>query len=519
MIKSDSALWRKVADSIYKRNILEFTVFVCGSVVMIYEIIGSRILSPFIGTSTYVWTSLIGVILASLSLGYWYGGRIADRKPDIKYLATVIFIAGGLISVTVMVKEVLLSKIASLALGLELKSVIAAILLFAPASVCLGMVTPFAVRLRMTAIESTGRTVGRLYALSTVGSIVGTFAAGFFLIPFVGSVRTLYLIAAALVLVGSLTAPLAFSTRNIAVVVLLILGIAVTEINIYVLRTQGGVIDVDTEYSRFQVFTTDDPTTGKSMRALAFDPFIVQSAMFVGSDDLVFEYTRYYHLVRHFKPDFSHTLMIGGAGYSYPKEFVRTYPNADIDVVEIDPGMTELAREQFHLHDSHKMHIIHQDGRMFLNEAPPAAYDAVFIDVAGSLFTIPSHLTTVEAVRNVSRILKDDGVVIFNLGSSITGPSSGLLHAELRTYSEVFPHVYLFKVKPEHTDDHLQNLIIVATKSPTENLSNSDPEITRLLSHRYLPELPMDQQTLTDDLAPVEYYNSIAQDAFLSEHR
>src|SRR5687768_1782496 len=181
--------------SIYKRSILGFTVFTCGALVMVFEIIGSRILSPFIGTSTYVWTSLIGVILASLSLGYWSGGRLADRRPDVRLLATLIFGAGGLISVTVLLKDLLLSFIADAPVGLEIKALVASLLLFAPASVFLGMVTPFAVRLKMTSVETTGRTVGRLYALSTIGSIVGTFAAGFFLIPTVGSVRTLYLIA------------------------------------------------------------------------------------------------------------------------------------------------------------------------------------------------------------------------------------------------------------------------------------------------------------------------------------
>src|SRR3954452_21568191 len=101
-----------------KNFVLEFTVFVCGALVMIYEIIGTRILSPFIGTSTYVWTSLIGVILAALSIGYWFGGRLADRKPDIRILATVVFLAGGAVSVTMLLKEILLSTISTTGLPL-----------------------------------------------------------------------------------------------------------------------------------------------------------------------------------------------------------------------------------------------------------------------------------------------------------------------------------------------------------------------------------------------------------------
>ncbi|CAN5599837.1 hypothetical protein BH18ACI1_BH18ACI1_02270 [soil metagenome] len=183
----------------YKNLILEITVFICGALVMIYEITGTRLLSPYIGASTYVWTSLIGVILAALSLGYWLGGKIADKKPDIKILASVIFLAGGLVSLTILLKDIILSFIAESSAILEIKSLIAALLLFAPASVLLGFVTPYAVKLKMSSLADTGKTVGRLYALSTVGSILGTFLAGFFLIPFVGSEKSLYLIGASLI--------------------------------------------------------------------------------------------------------------------------------------------------------------------------------------------------------------------------------------------------------------------------------------------------------------------------------
>src|SRR5687767_4473009 len=113
--------------TVLARYILEIVVFVCGAVVMIYEIIGSRIVSPFIGTSTYVWTSLIGVILASLSLGYWIGGRVADKRPDVKVLAFVILVAGGLVSVTVLIKEIVLAAVASAPTGLEFKAVVASL--------------------------------------------------------------------------------------------------------------------------------------------------------------------------------------------------------------------------------------------------------------------------------------------------------------------------------------------------------------------------------------------------------
>jgi spermidine synthase len=500
-----------------RKYILEITVFTCGALVMIFEITGSRILSPYIGTSTYVWTSLIGIILGALSLGYWIGGRLADRSPDARVLGAVIFAAGGLISVTTLIKEIFLSSIAAVPMGLELKAVIAALALFAPASVCLGIVTPFAVRLKTTTLDKTGTTVGRLYALSTIGSIAGTFAAGFLLIPFVGSVRTLYFIAATLMFLALLVAPLALKARSTTmVVVVFLLGIVASEGNMHLLRVNSDLYDIDTEYSRVQVFLSKDPETGKTIRALATDPYFVQSAAYLDSDELVLEYSRFYHLIRHFRPELEKTLIIGGAGYSFPKEHLRAYPDASLHVVEIDPQMTEIARRFFGLMDDPRMKIIHEDARMYINRTEADQYDAVLMDAFGSLFAVPYHLTTVEAVSQLSRILKDDGVVIFNLGSAITGPSSGFLQAEMKTYHQVFPQVYLFKVRPHYADDDLQNLIIIASKSHSPAiLTSSDPQLAALLSHLYTLDLPLTKNVLTDDLAPVEHYNSIAQNIYL----
>ena len=495
--------------------ILELTVFICGALVMIYEIIGSRLLSPYIGASTYVWTSLIGVILAALSLGYWLGGRIADRRPEIKILAFVLFLAGGLVSVTILLKDVILSFIAQMPFGLELKSVAAALLLFAPASVLLGFVTPYAVKLKMISIDDAGKTVGRLYALSTVGSILGTFLAGFVLIPFVGSEKTLYIIGATLIGLSILLAPLALTKFNIAVFVVFAFGIAASEAKVYYLRQTSDLHDFDTEYRRVQVFKTIDPKSKRAIRALATDPFFVQSAMFLDSDELVLEYAHYYHLLRHFKPGFEKTLLIGGAGYTFPNEYLKKYPQATMDVVEIDPQMTAIARKYFRLEDHARLNIIHQDGRVYLNQSEPKKYDAVLMDAFGSLFSIPFQLTTLEAVENISRVLNDDGVVVFNLGGAIEGDASKFLKAELKTYRQVFPQVFLFKINADYKDEQLQNLIIVASKNKNAAaLTSGDSEIGNLLKQVYKGDVESEIEFLTDDLAPVEYYNSFAQRAY-----
>jgi len=495
--------------------ILEITVFVCGALVMIYEIIGSRLLSPYIGASTYVWTSLIGVILAALSLGYWLGGKVADQRPEIKILAFVLFLAGGLVSLTIFSKDLILSFIAGSALQLEIKSVLAALLLFAPASVLLGFVTPYAVKLKMFTLADAGKTVGRLYALSTVGSILGTFLAGFFLIPFVGSTRTLYLIAACLIGLSLLLVPFALSLFNLMILIFSVLAIAASELKDLYLLHKNDLRDIDTEYSRVQVFKTTDAKTKKEIRALATDPFFIQSGMFLDSDALVFPYAEYYHLLRHFKPNFKDTLMIGGAGYSFPKEYLQTYKSAKIDVVEIDPQMTEIARRFFRLSDDPRLIIFHQDGRTFLNQAESNEYDAILMDAFGSLFSIPFQLTTIEAVQQIDRALKDDGVVIFNLVSAIEGDSSRFLQAEIKTYKQVFPQVFLFKINSHYSDDRVQNLIIVASKEKKAvSLISDDAQINGLLNHIHEKNFDAEINILTDDLAPVEYYNSFGQSVY-----
>jgi spermidine synthase len=498
---------------------LEFTVFVCGALVMIYEIIGSRIIAPFLGASTYVWTSLIGVILGALSLGYWLGGKTADSRPHVRVLAGAIFAAGGLVGLTILFKDIALTMISQAPVWLEVRTFLAALVLFAPASVALGFVIPYATKLRLGSLQDSGKTVGRLYALSTIGSIAGTFLAGFVLIPFIGSVRTLYLIAVVLFGLAILLGGLSFSRHNLALVTIFVFGVVGSEGTAYLLFRSNNLYDIDTEYSRVRVFDLVDPASGRMMKAMATDPSYIQSARYLDGGDLALAYTRFYHLVRSYKPGHKRALMIGGAGYSFPQAHLRTFPDSTIDVVEIDPGMTIIAGRFFNLKDDPRLHIFHEDGRMFLRNRTGERYDAVFMDAFGSLFTVPYQLTTIEAVRDMHKQLADDGIVIFNIGSAIRGPASYFLRAELATYNAVFADVHLYRIHPENSDERLQNLMIVACKSvcssdlsPTNDTTAFDgTNLKKLLSSRYTGELQADLPVLTDDLAPVDRYNSLAQ--------
>ena len=167
-----------------QKYILEIIVFICGAAVMILELVGSRIMAPYLGTSIVVWTSLIGIILGFLSLGYWWGGKVADQNPSYKMFSFVIFVGAIFVGLIVFIQSMVLNFIQNGITNIYLGTIIATLTLFAVPSALLGMVSPYAVRLKIKDVTTSGRTVGNLYAISTIGSIVGTFAAGFLLIPF-----------------------------------------------------------------------------------------------------------------------------------------------------------------------------------------------------------------------------------------------------------------------------------------------------------------------------------------------
>jgi predicted membrane-bound spermidine synthase len=183
-----------------KKYFLEIVVFVCGAVVMAYEIVGSRMLGPYVGTSMVVWSSIIGIILLSLSLGYYYGGKLADKNPKHKNLAIIVIVSALLIIISTLFKDTLLNGLLNITNNVKVVSVLASILLFSLPAIGLGMVSPFAARLKMKDVKTSGATVGYLYAISTLGSITGTFLAGFYFIPSFRITTILMILALILVL-------------------------------------------------------------------------------------------------------------------------------------------------------------------------------------------------------------------------------------------------------------------------------------------------------------------------------
>mgnify|MGYP000371271957 FL=1 len=207
------------------KYILEFAVFLCGAVVMVFELVGSRVIGPFLGTSLFVWTSLIGVILASLSLGYYLGGRQADKKVSLSRLARIIFLAAICIVITIGIKDVLLLFLQKNVGEIRIAAVIASIVLFMPASIYLGMVSPYAAKLKLSSLENTGRTIGNLYAISTTGSIFGTLFAGFYLIPFFGTNKLLMFLAIILVVISIVLSLKTNIKSKVSLLLFLVMGL------------------------------------------------------------------------------------------------------------------------------------------------------------------------------------------------------------------------------------------------------------------------------------------------------
>lgn len=482
---------------------LAVVVFYIGAAVMIYELLGSRILGPYFGTSIFVWTSLIGIILGSLSLGYYLGGRASDHHASYARLAKIVLLAGCLIAVTLWVKDAWLRFLALNLTDLKVGALIGSLGLFAPASIALGMVSPYALRLQLQDLSQAGRTIGSLSAISTVGSIAGTFLAGFYLLPHFGTNQLLLFLALSLFVASACLYPAIWKPNLVAFSIFAILGIYTLKNHSQLLGSRH-FVDVDTPYNRVWIY--DSVKNGQKIRTLGINAEN-HSSMYLDSDELANDYTKFFHLARHFRPDFRSTLMLGGAGYSYPKELLRKYPKASIEVVEIDPGVTDLARRYFRLTDDPRLTVHHDDGRTFLNRAH-LEYDVIFGDAFGSRYSIPFHLTTLEAVTEQYRVLAEGGVVVQNLISASVGPSAQFLAAEALTFQQVFPYVFIFQVQP-YASDKLQNHILVAVKAKSPpSLISTDPEIMSYLSRRVDLMIPPGTPILTDDFAPVEYYLS-----------
>lgn len=480
---------------------LEGIVFATGAIVMILELVGSRVVAPYVGTSLYVWTSLIGIVLGSLSVGYWWGGKLADKGASYGLLGKILFAAGIAVG-GIKVMEVTVVASLTQVLSTLQAAAAASVLLFLVPSMFLGMVLPLAVGLRLHSLARRGSTVGNLYALSTVGSIVGTFLAGYYLIPQVG--HAMVLLLTTLTLIGLSYAAIRKEGARPAAAVFVGYAVAIcVVVALHLLGTQRGLVDVDTQYNRVRVLRGTDYSTGRQVLRLMTGSGAVQTVMLLDDPSaLIVPYTKYYRLVDLLVPKVRRVTMIGGGGYAYPKEFIRTHPDATMDVVEIDPGVTALAKQYFRLTDNPRLRIIDEDGRRFLRTSREQ-YDAILVDVFSGGIDIPWHMATAQAFGDMKRLLASDGVVIMNVISALDGEKGEVLRLMYSTLRSVFPRVFVMAVRDPLSRETPQNIMLIAMKdSGTAQTAFAFGEFTD-----HLVVLPETNRTelLTDDRSRLEY--------------
>jgi spermidine synthase len=484
---------------------------------MALELLGSRLLAPVFGNSIFVWGSLIGVGLAALSAGYYLGGKLADLKPDFRTLSLLIFVAGLWIIGLPALAPPLFASIVKLGIGDRYSPLLATTLLLGLPSVLLGMVSPYAIRLATKSFEKLGKVSGNLYALSTLGSIVGTFLTVFALIPQFGVNKIILGLGVTLLVVAFLG--LGFRMKVFVLLVLVVLPFAAPymvnrrlTLAAYTFALGDTVYETDTPYHHLLVADAYDPAHQSYVRYLILDDNLHSAMDLTHPDRTVFEYTDYFQLGFLLNPSITRVLFIGGGGFTGPKAFLRNYPNLTVDVAEIDPEVIRVAEQYFAVNASNpRLHIYNDDGRIFLTKSTQR-YDLVILDAYSKSY-VPFHMMTSEFFQLLAAHLTGEGAIVSNL---ITSTSNGapLLSAEVKTMHTTFPNIYLFPVRGADRQDP-QNIEILATlmatpltKTEFANLAATSPivKISSLKDYvaNYYTIDPNNSPTLTDNFAPVE---------------
>lgn len=464
----------------------EFAAFVTGFSLLAYELAAARILAPSIGSSTYVWTSVIGVIIAALSLGYAAGGLLADRRDKRSDITFLLLIAGGGVLSTLVFSDPILEIVGDHIGDPRLEGMVVATLLFSFTSFILGTISPYLAKLRVVSLEVTGQSVALLSAANAIGGIIGTFSVGFIFFGYIGSKETLAFTAALLVLCSFGFTPYKqlprYTGMGLSGMLLLTLLFTRSPLSI----AQGEVADINTPSARYRVI--DTLYGGKPVRVLATGPQAAQSGIYRdGSDELVFFYTRQMAALVAQTPKKDRILILGGGAYTLPRYLGYKYPGSQIDVVEIDSKLAGIAKQYFHYRDQPNVHIYAEDARAYLNTVR-TKYDLILVDVYSDA-SIPFSVTTREYAAKLQDNLQPTGKILANVIGSDTPACRPLLSAIHASYAQSF---YYYQLYPETSDLRMyQNIIFMYSNQPLH-----DPKA--------VPADLRGGMVLTDNYAPVE---------------
>ena len=482
-----------------KKYKLEIIVFLSGAIGMGLELIAARVLSPYVGSSNVVWTSIIGIILASMSLGYWIGGKRADKNASLDKLSEILLMAAMFTSIIPILETLIVKQFAGLISNLIIAAIICAILVFSIPSFILAMVSPFAVKIKSKEDNEIGSLSGRISSLSTIGSIVGTFLMGFVLIPHIG-VSNINIGVTILLVIMSVIAR-ENKNKKYAYYVLFLICIMIILIIvgkwIFKINNPDILLDTDSQYSRIWVKQINGENA--TYKTLQVDTGI-ESYIDSTTGEMGAKYLRYYDLFEYFNKDAKSALLIGGAAYTYPIHYLQKYKDKTIDVIEIDDKMTQIAIDQFGLNTNEpRLKIYSQDGRSYLNYSKNK-YDTILIDAFKGI-NAPFELTTYEALLNAKNMLNENGTVLTNIIASLEGKDSKFIEYEYSTYKAVFDDVKIFMVRNLEKTER-QNLILVGIKGKPETDTNKYEEYKTYLEMQ-VTDFQTNKGVATDDFAPI----------------
>jgi len=449
---------------------LLLVVFLAGIGTLGIEMVASRLLAPYFGTSQPIWAVVIGLTLIYLTIGYRLGGSLADRDPDERLLYRIITWAGFVTGFIPLLSDPILrfsqGTIARVAVGSFLGALFGVLILFAAPVILMAMVSPFAIRLQLKRVEAgisaAGRTAGSLSALSTVGSIVGTFLTVLYLIPAIGTARTTYLIAGFLIVVGLI----GLRDWRYLVMLLIVVGLffytTATRGNIKVADCAGCTLISESEstYNYIQIASSESQSYGPQINLILNEGQAIHSIYhprFEQTKDPLDLLTGggpwdYFTVAPYFFPNrdpasIKSFAMLGSATGTVPKQFLAIYgADARIDAVEIDPAIIAAGRQYFDMRDSsydptHPNYFVHpEDARYWLANAE-GRYDVIGMDAYHQPY-IPFHLTTVEFFQQVREHLTPEGVAVVNAGKAPDGDDR-LGAALAGTMRQVFPQVFI----------------------------------------------------------------------------
>ena len=478
---------------------IELIVFTVGVATLGAEIAAARLLAPFFGASTIVWANTIATVLVALSIGYWLGGRIGDRYPTRAALARWVLASSCLLAfVPIVARPVLRISVAafdSIDIGAAGGSLIGVLLLVAVPILVLGAVAPWAIRLRVQRVEDAGRMAGRLYAISTVGSLLGTFVAALALIPLVGTQRTFLLFALLLAVAAASALPRRFAVVPVAMAALLALPVGETKE-----ATEGRVVhERETEYQYVRVVEQPDGerwlelNEGQAIHSLFRPDSVLTDNVWDGYLALPFSVLG--------RPPRSVAILGNGAGTTV-RAYGRYFPQTRIDAVEIDGELTDVGRRWFGLRERPGLRLIADDARPFLRRTQ-RRYDAIFVDAYRQPY-IPFYLTTREFFRLARSRLEPGGVVIVNAGHP--EGSDELERVLASGVAAALPHV------ARHPITRFSTLLVGGLSPPSSRrlraaAAGVPADLRPVLAQAAagLEKARMGTRAYTDDRAPVEW--------------